>query len=236
MTEFSITGHQMRNSHAQPINGPENFTETFCRALRDIRQRPHGDARQSIHRIMARDKEQCSRPIRLWTARPNRRKDAEVWRFFVDIGRFKELGNLRLRKCRVTGRRPGDGEFDDSDSDDDGDPNGSHDEGDDGGDGDSSGDDDGFRDVSGANDDQDDGDDMNNSGRLWNELRTVPEEKIRDNPEAMRIMRNLHNCLQPARPPAKRTQKCQPLFGRQLPSSGLAGGDVAGPSGRDDGE
>lgn len=256
MTEFSVTGHQMRNSHAQPINGPENFTETLCRAMRDIRQRPRGESRQSIHRIMARDRDQVSRPIRLWTARPNRRKDTEVWRFIFDIGRFKEIGNLRLRKCRVTGRRPGDGEFDDdSDDDGDGDIHGDSSEdddrddseGDDGNDNSDTGsdhdpdgsgneDDRGDRGDGNTNGDQDGGDDNNDAGSMWKNLRKIPEETFRDNPEAVRIMRDLQNCLQPARQQAKRTPKRQRLFGRQLHSNGVGEDGVAGPSERDDGE
>ena len=256
MTEFSVTGHQMRNSHAQPINGPENFTETLCRAMRDIRQRPRGESRQSIHRIMARDRDQVSRPIRLWTARPNRRKDTEVWRFIFDIGRFKEIGNLRLRKCRVTGRRPGDGEFDDdSDDDGDGDIHGDSSEdddrddseGDDGNDNSDTGsdhdpdgsgneDDRGDRGDGNTNGDQDGGDDNNDAGSMWKNLRKIPEETFRDNPEAVRIMRDLQNCLQPARQQAKRTPKRQRLFGRQLPSNGVGEDGVAGLSERDDGE
>lgn len=148
MTEFSITGHQLRDDHGRPINGAGNFTESLCRAVRDITDKPRGGERQSIHHIMRRDKTVCSRPIRLWTARPNRRKRNKVWRFFVDIGRFKENGRLHWRKCRVTGRRQGDGEFDrdsddggDDDGSDDGNENGSE-NGDDGGD-ENDGDDDG---------------------------------------------------------------------------------------------
>jgi hypothetical protein len=121
----------MRDDHARPINGPENFTETLVRAVRDIKGTPRGKPRQSIHQIMARDTITCSRPIRLWTARPRRRKNVEVWRFFVDIAEFKETGQrFRLRKCLVTGRRPGDGEFDrdsDSEGDDGGDTDGDND-------------------------------------------------------------------------------------------------------------
>jgi hypothetical protein len=140
MTEFSITGHQMRDDHGRPINSAGNFTESLCRAVRDIADKPRGDLRQSLHHIMRRDKKMCSRPIRLWTARPNRRKRNKVWRIFVDIGRFKENGRFQLRKCKITGRRKGDGEFD-RDSDDGGDDGGSDDgnengseNGDDGGD------------------------------------------------------------------------------------------------------
>jgi hypothetical protein len=132
MTEFSIAGNQLRDDHGRPINGDGNFTETLCRAVRDIADRPRGDLRQSIHHIMRRDKTICSRPLRLWTARPNRLKRDKVWRFFVDIGRFKENGSFQLRKCRITGRRKGDGQFD-RDSDDDGSDDGS-DDGDENGD------------------------------------------------------------------------------------------------------
>ena len=206
---------------------------------------------------MARDRDQVSRPIRLWTARPNRRKDTEVWRFIFDIGRFKEIGNLRLRKCRVTGRRPGDGEFVDDDSDDDGDgeihgDNGEDDDEDDseGDNGNDDGDTGGDHDLDGSgneddpqdgghgntNGDQDGGDDNNGTSPMWNHLRKIPEETFRDNPEAVRILRDLHNCLQPVRQQAKRTPKRQRLFGRQLPSNGVGDDGVIGPSERDDGE
>jgi hypothetical protein len=140
----------MRDDHGRPINSAGNFTESLCRAVRDIADKPRGDLRQSLHHIMRRDKKMCSRPIRLWTARPNRRKRNKVWRIFVDIGRFKENGRFQLRKCKITGRRKGDGEFD-RDSDDGGDDGGSDDgnengseNGDDGGDV-NDGDDDGGR-------------------------------------------------------------------------------------------
>lgn len=113
----------MRNDHGQPINGPENFTETLCRAIRDIANVPRGRRmRPTIHHIIGMDKIKCSDPLRLWTAHPNRKKrDQRVWRFFVDIQRLKETGRFELRKCQVTGRRTGDGEFDDeSEVEDDG--------------------------------------------------------------------------------------------------------------------
>lgn len=259
MTEFSVTGQQLRNGDAQPINGPENFTETFCRALRDIRLRPRGRPRQSIHTVMARDKVQCSRPIRLWTARPNRRKDAEVSRFFLDIGRLKETGRLELRKCRVTGRRSGDGEFDDSDDDgfgdsdeddegeDDGDEGG-NDSGDDGNVGGHGGNEDddtrGDHGLEGRNDDQDNGDDNNDTKatcqqlrkQLNKQLRKIPEGGLHDSPEAIKRMRGLLNCLQPARQQPKRAPKRPRLFGQQLPSNGLGEGEVVGPSDGDDGQ
>jgi hypothetical protein len=120
MTEFSVTGHQMRNDHGQPVNGPENFTEALCRALRDMKDRPRGDPRQTIHQIIGRDKIKCSHPLRLWTARPRRQKRQDVWRFFIDIERWIETGtSFSLRKCKVTGRRKGDGEFSDEDEDED---------------------------------------------------------------------------------------------------------------------
>jgi len=160
MTEFSIAGNQLRDDHGRPINGEGNFTETLCRAVRNIADKPRGDLRQSIHHIMSRDKKLCSHPLRLWTARPNRMKRDKVWRFFVDIGRFKENGSFQLRKCRITGRRRGDGQFD-SDSDDDG----SGDESDDGDEnedenGDENGDDD-EDDVG----DENNGDDEGGGGR-----------------------------------------------------------------------
>jgi hypothetical protein len=65
----------------------------------------------------------------LWTARPRRKKPEKVWRFFVDIGRFKENGRFQIRKCRITGRRKGDGEFDrDTDDGVDGDGSDGEDE------------------------------------------------------------------------------------------------------------
>ena len=255
MTEISSAGHQMRDDHGRPVNGAGNFTESLCRAVRNIANKPRGDARQSIHHIMGKHKTIFSRPNRLWTVRPNRRKQNEVWRFFVDIGRFRENGRFQLRKCRVTGRRQGDGEFDDSDNDGDGDTpgdNGEDDdeddsEGDNGNDdGDAGGDHD--LDGSGNEDDRRDGGDGNtdgdqdggdgNSGTdpMWKRLRSIPEETFRDNPEAIRIMRDLHNCLQPARQPAKRTPNRQRLFGQQLPSNGLAEDGIVEPSERDDGE
>lgn len=255
MTEISSAGRQMRDDHGRPVNGAGNFTESLCRAVRNIANRPRGDARQSIHHIMGKDKTIGSHPNRLWTARPNRRKRNEVWRFFVDIGRFKENGRFQLRKCRVTGRRPGDGEFDDSDDDGDGDTPGDSGEdddeddieGDDGNDNSDTGsdhdpdgsgneDDRGDRGDGNTNGDQDGGDDNNDTGPMWKDLRKIPEETFRDNPEAMRIMRDLHNCLQPARQQARRTPKRQRLFGRQLPSNGVGEDGVAGPSERDDGE
>lgn len=151
MTEFSIAGNQMRDDHGRHINGAGNFTESLCRAIRDIADKPRGDARQSIHHIMSKDKTICSRPLRLWTARPRRKKRDKVWRFFVDIGRFKENGRFQMRKCRITGRRKGDGEFD-HDSDDGGDGNES---------------DDGDKNGLGDEDhgDDDDGDDVRGGGR-----------------------------------------------------------------------
>lgn len=149
MTEFSIAGNQLRDDHGRLINGDGNFTETLCRTVRDIEDNPRGDPRQSIHRIMGRDKKICSRPLRLWTARPNRKRRDEVWRFFVDIGRFKDNGSFQLRKCRITGRRKGDGEFENDADDDDGSENGD-DNGDDNED-----------DIDGEND----GDDKGGGGR-----------------------------------------------------------------------
>jgi hypothetical protein len=118
MTEFSLTGHQMRNDHGQPVNGPENFTETLCRAVHDMADRPRGDTRQTIHEIIAKDKTKCSRPLRLWTARPRRNKRADVWRFFVDIQRCIQNGRFEMRKCKITGRREGDGRFDNDEIED----------------------------------------------------------------------------------------------------------------------
>jgi hypothetical protein len=107
----------MRNDHGQPVNGPENFTETLCRAVRSMANRPRGDMRQTIHEIIGKDATKCSHPLRLWTARPKRGKSDEVWRFFVDIQRCKETGRFEMRKCKITGRRRGDGEFSDSEED-----------------------------------------------------------------------------------------------------------------------
>jgi hypothetical protein len=238
MTEFSIAGHQMLDKRGRPINGPENFTETFCRAVRKVHAEPRGMPRPSIHQIMAKDEIQCSRPIRLWTARPNRKKDDDVWRFFVDVGEFKENAqHFRFRKCLITGRRPGDGEFD-VDSDDDGDEDGDND-GDDGGDEDGDGDgyddgnedggEDGNEDEEGdgvTNDDQDCGEDNNDTDAMLRDLRDTTEESLRDDPEALRLMRALHRILRPADQQAERAPNRQRSSEQQLPSIGLGNGEV----------
>ena len=152
MTEISITGQQFRDKHGRPVNSAGNFTETFCRSFRDIANNPHGDPRQTTHEIMGRDNIACSRPIRLWTARANRKKRDDVWRFYVDIGRYQKTGRFQMRKCRITGPREGDGEFynksDDGRNDDDNE------------DGDEGGDDDG-----GDNDGEYGGEDENDGGQ-----------------------------------------------------------------------
>jgi len=136
----------------------------------------------------------------------------------------------------------GDGDSEDSEdgnSDGDGDARGDHGPG--GGDG---GDND-RRHMSDEtdNDGQDDGTDMDNPDalrkqveQLCKQLRTTPGEVIRNSPEIRKRLLALSKSLGPAPQQVERPRKRQRLFGRQLPTSGLGGGEVVGPSERDDGE
>jgi hypothetical protein len=163
MTEIIIAGREMHDVNGRPIAGSENFDEAFSSAMRDILDKPRGEARQTIPRIMGRDKSLCTTPQRFWLNRPNRmHPEIRVWRFFFDIGRLKLGGGgglLQLRRCEVTGRRkgefggdpdlendgwgPGGGDGGDDDNGDDEEGDARYDGGDDGnddggGDGDSS--------------------------------------------------------------------------------------------------
>jgi hypothetical protein len=109
MTEIIIAGREMHDVNGRPIAGSENFDEAFSGAMRDILDEPRGESRQTIPRVMGRDKSLCTTPQRYWLNRPDRlHPERRVWRFFLDIGRLKNGGGLlQLRRCEVTGRRKG---------------------------------------------------------------------------------------------------------------------------------
>jgi hypothetical protein len=108
MTEIMIAGREMHDVNGRPIAGPGNFDEGFADAMRDILANPRGENRQTIPRIMGRDKSLCCTPQRYWLNRPDRsHPENRVWRFFVDVERLKngDGDKLQLRRCEVTGRR-----------------------------------------------------------------------------------------------------------------------------------
>jgi hypothetical protein len=160
MTEIILAGREMHDVNGRPISGPGNFDEGFSDAMRDILADPGGQARQTIPRIMGRDKELCCTPQRYWLNRPDREHpENRVWRFFIDVGRLKngDGDKLQLRRCKVTGRRKR--EFGgDPDLENDGwGPDGGSDGGDDD-------DDDEARHEGGGNDGDGDGDGDNSNG------------------------------------------------------------------------
>jgi len=67
---------------------------------------------------------------------------------------------------------------------------------------------------------QDDGENNDDTDVMWRQLRKIPEATLRDSPEAMRLLRGLHNVLRPAGQQATRASRRQRLFGQRLPSTG----------------
>jgi hypothetical protein len=68
------------------------------------------------------------------------------------------------------------------------------------------------------------------------QLRTTPGEVICGSPKIRKNLLALLKSLEPAPQQVERPPKRQRLFGRQLPTSSLGGGEVVAPSERDDGE
>lgn len=91
-----------------------------------------------------------------------------------------------------------------------------------------------------TNDGQDDSSEKDDTDalreQLRKQLRTTPSEIFRDSPEVRKNLLALSKSLEPAPQRVERPPKRQRLFGRQLPSSNLGGGEVVGPIEGDDRE
>lgn len=169
MTEIIVAGDEMHDTNGRTTTGSQSFAEGFADSMRGIVAKPRGQARQTIPRIMGRDTNLCSKPLRYWLNKPDRmHPDRRVWRIFADVGtlRDEDADQLKLRRCEVTGRRRGEfGGDPELDNDGWGSDGGSYgDDGDDNHDSDEDGYQSGDGDSHGGNvggEDDDDGDSSN---------------------------------------------------------------------------